>query len=194
MAWAPPFGRRHTTPPRSELGRSPVASMVWNRMAMHVQTDCGHCLIRFTCHPSCPGALDGAMSQINHQSSSPVKACGCHPVVTLGGTTLIHPGAVGFCQIGHQAASLAYSKARSPEKKPSARIRMPVLCWALHGSTGRGLACCHESGPSTIASSHSGESAWSWPDLVLIQTSLHDQLLQQGVGGVRRHQSSPAGL
>ena len=61
-------------------------------MATQAHTESGHCRILFTCQPSCPGALLVATSQLCHQSSSPVKAWGCQPVVARGGVTLSHWG------------------------------------------------------------------------------------------------------
>ena len=131
MACTPPLGSKHTTPPLSSCGHLPTASTASYSMVTQSQTDRGHCLMRRACHPSWPGALLGAMLQHSHQSSSPWKGSGCQPAVRLGARTRSHFGACGFCQSGHQAASLAASKAFCPAYKPPGCTTMPVDCKLL---------------------------------------------------------------
>ena len=114
VACTPPLGSKHTTPPLSSLGHLPAFSMAPKSEAMHIQTDKGHCRMRRVCQPSCPGDLLTAVAKICHLSSSRVKCSGHHPAVALGLLTRSHFGACGFRHSGHQASSLAVSRAFCP--------------------------------------------------------------------------------
>ena len=122
VAWRPPFGSKHTTPPLRASGHRPTASTASKRTATKCHTASGHCLIRLVCHPSCPAALAMLIIQMRLDNSRPVKGRGLHPSVALGGLTLAQFGS------SHQASSLAIKSAFWPAHKPFSRTMIPVDC------------------------------------------------------------------